>query len=214
MRLRNIKDAKKRIEESNYIIQHPEQFKGNYYKIFHNNNDINIEIGMGKGDFIIEMAKLYPEINFIGIEKFDSVLLRAVQKLEQQQISNLKLIRFDATEINNIFSKEIDTIYLNFSDPWPKPRHKHRRLTNERFLNKYSDIFKSNPHIIMKTDNRKLFEYSLISLVQNGYLIQNISLDLYKDEDKNNVPTEYEKKFHQLGQVIYKTDVYKTLHVK
>ena len=176
MRLKNIKGAKEKINKSNYIIQNPEEYKGKFKTLFQNNNPIHLEIGMGKGDFIIGMAVKYPNINFIGIEKFDSVILRATEKLEMFDLKNLKLIRFDATEIDNIFDKEIDTIYLNFSDPWPKNRHEGRRLTSEKFLNRYDLIFKENCHIIQKTDNRKLFEFSLKSYVDYNYKIRNISL--------------------------------------
>ncbi len=208
MRLKNVKGAKEIIEASNYIIKNPKDYKGKYSEIFKNKNEIHLEIGMGKGDFIIGMAKKYPNINFIGIEMFDSVMVRAVQKLDDIDLPNLKLIRFDATEIDDIFHKEIDTIYLNFSDPWPKNRHEHRRLTSERFLKRYDNIFKGKKHIIQKTDNRKLFEFSIISYVENGYKIKEISLNLHKD-NLENVETEYEKRFVSLGYPIYMIEVYK-----
>ena len=209
MRLKNVKGAKEIIESSPYLILNPEQYKGNYQKLFNNNNPIYIEIGMGKGDFIITNALKHPNINFIGIEKFDSVIVRAIQKLDNIKIPNLKLIRFDAVEIDKIFDKEIDLLYLNFSDPWPKERHAKRRLTSPIFLEKYNNIFKNNKKIIMKTDNRKLFEYSIITLTNYGYCIIDISLDLYKDDIKDNIPTEYEKRFNDLGYPIYKIDVEK-----
>lgn len=208
MRLKNIKGAKEKITLSPYIIQTPENYKGKYKNLFNNNNQIHLEIGMGKGDFIIEMAKKYPNINFIGIEKFDSVILRATQKLENINLPNLKLIRFDATEIENIFDKEIDTIYLNFSDPWPKNRHEDRRLTSKKFLERYDSIFKEKNHIIQKTDNRHLFEFSLKSFTNYNYKIKTISLNLHKDEI-DNVETEYEKKFVSLGYPIYMVEVEK-----
>lgn len=208
MRLKNVKGAKEIIEASNYIIKNPKDYKGKYSEIFKNKNEIHLEIGMGKGDFIIGMAKKYPNINFIGIEMFDSVMVRAVQKLDDIDLPNLKLIRFDATEIDDIFHKEIDTIYLNFSDPWPKNRHEHRRLTSERFLKRYDNIFNGKKHIIQKTDNRKLFEFSIISYVENGYKIKEISLNLHKD-NLENVETEYEKRFVSLGYPIYMIEVYK-----
>lgn len=120
MRLRKVKNAQNIIDESQYIIKKPEIYKGNYKNVFENDNPIYIEVGMGKGDFIIENALKNPEINFIGIEKFDSVMVRAVQKLEEYDIPNLKLIKIDALNIDNIFYKEISCLYLNFSDPWPK----------------------------------------------------------------------------------------------
>ena len=208
MRLKNIKGAKEKITLSPYIIQTPENYKGKYKNLFNNNNQIHLEIDMGKGDFIIEMAKKYPNINFIGIEKFDSVILRATQKLENINLPNLKLIRFDATEIENIFDKEIDTIYLNFSDPWPKNRHEDRRLTSKKFLERYDSIFKEKNHIIQKTDNRHLFEFSLKSFTNYNYKIKTISLNLHKDEI-DNVETEYEKKFVSLGYPIYMVEVEK-----
>lgn len=209
MRLRNVKGAKEIIDNSFYIIKNPIDYKGDYQKIFENNNPIHIEIGMGKGDFIIENAKKYPNINFIGIEKFDSVIVRAVQKLENEEIPNLKLIKIDANEIDDVFDKEISVIYLNFSDPWPKARHAKRRLSSEIFLNKYDSVFIDKKRIIMKTDNRKLFEYSIKSFTDYGYKIEDISLNLYEDDIKNNVPTEYETRFHNRGCLIYKVDVSK-----
>mgnify|MGYP000739902882 FL=1 len=209
MRLRNVKGAKEIIDNSSYIIKNPIDYKGDYQKIFENNNPIHIEIGMGKGDFIIENAKKYPNINFIGIEKFDSVIVRAVQKLENEEIPNLKLIKIDANEIDDVFDKEISVIYLNFSDPWPKARHAKRRLSSEIFLNKYDSVFIDKKRIIMKTDNRKLFEYSIKSFTDYGYKIEDISLNLYEDDIKNNVPTEYETRFHNRGCLIYKVDVSK-----
>lgn len=209
MRLRNVKGAKEIIDNSPYIIKNPNDYRGNYQKIFENNNPIHIEIGMGKGDFIIENAKKYPNINFIGIEKFDSVIVRAVQKLENEEIPNLKLIKIDANEIDDVFDKEISVIYLNFSDPWPKARHAKRRLSSEIFLNKYDSVFIDKKRIIMKTDNRKLFEYSIKSFTDYGYKIEDISLNLYEDDIKNNVPTEYETRFHNRGCLIYKVDVSK-----
>lgn len=203
MRLKKVKNAKEQIENSKYIVLEPFKYRGKYKNLFGNNNEIEIEIGMGKGNFIIEKAKKNPHLNYIGIEKFDSVIVRAVQKLENEQLSNLKLIRLDALDIDKVFNKEISKIYLNFSDPWPKIRHEHRRLTSKVFLDKYEQVFDGKKCIIQKTDNRKLFEYSLISFVQNNYKIEELSLDLYEDEVKDNVQTEYERRFVSLGQTIY-----------
>lgn len=208
MRLRNVKGASDKIENSSYIVKDYKDYKGKYKKLFNNNNPIHIEIGMGKGDFIINMAKTYPNINFIGIEKFDSVIVRALEKIDNE-IPNLKLIRMDAIEIEDVFYKEIDVIYLNFSDPWPKNRHEDRRLTSKKFLSRYDNLFSNDKVIIMKTDNRNLFEYSLISFVDYGYKIDYISLDLANSNDLNNIETEYEKKFKKLGMTIYKTIVKK-----
>lgn len=209
MRLRNVKGAKDIIEASNYIVLEPSKYKNKFSELFGNDNPIYIEIGMGKGQFIINNALKYPEINFIGIEKFDSVIVRAIQKLEDKNIPNLKLIRMDALGINEVFGSEIDRIYLNFSDPWPKDKHEHRRLTSSKFLEKYDLIFKGDKDIVMKTDNRKLFEYSVKSLTDYGYEINDISLDLYSDDYKDNIPTEYEDRFVKKGQAIYMISVNK-----
>ena len=208
MRLRNVKGASEIIENSPFIIKEYKEYKGKYKTLFNNDNPIHIEIGMGKGDFIIGMAKKYPEINFIGIEKFDSVIVRAIEKINEE-IPNLRLIRMDATEIEDVFEKEIDTLYLNFSDPWPKNRHSDRRLTSLKFLKRYDNIFENQKNIIMKTDNRKLFEFSLIEFNNYNYKFELISLDLYNDDLKDNVQTEYERKFHNLGFPIYKVIVKK-----
>lgn len=208
MRLKNVKGASEIIENSSYIIKNYKDYKGNYKDIFNNNNPIHIEIGMGKGDFIIGMAKMYPNINFIGIEKFDSVIVRAIEKIKDD-IPNLKLIRMDALEIEDVFDGEIDTIYLNFSDPWPKNRHAPRRLTSINFLKRYDNVFKGEKNIIMKTDNRKLFEFSLVEFSNYDYKIEEISLDLHADNIENNVETEYERKFKSLGFPIYKVVVKK-----
>ena len=210
MRLRNVKNAINIVNNSKYIITNTESYIGNYKKIFNNNNPINIEIGMGKGDFIIGMAQKYPNINFIGIEKYESVLVRAIEKLDNMDLPNLKLIRIDAIKIDEIFHKEINTIYLNFSDPWPKKRHAKRRLTSSIFLDLYDKIFISNPHIIQKTDNLILFASSIKSLSKYGYIFEEISLDL-ANEDIDNVITEYENKFMNKGIKINYLDAKKYL---
>ena len=199
LRLKNVKNASNNIKGSEYIILNPNDYKGKWNKLFGNQNPINIEIGMGKGDFIIEMAKKNPNVNFIGIEMFDSVMVRAVQKLENQNLDNLKLIRMDATYINDVFDREIDTIYLNFSDPWPKKRHEKRRLTSHEFLKRYDLIFKGSKNIIQKTDNIGLFAFSLQSLSTFGYVLNFVTLDLHQTKTEDNVMTEYEKKFVSNG---------------
>lgn len=208
MRLRNVKNAKEIVNNSEYIILEPNKHIGKYKEIFKNNNPIRIEIGMGKGDFIIGMAEKYPNINFIGIEKYESVMVRAIEKLENKNIKNLRLIRMDAITIDKVFNKEIDTIYLNFSDPWPKTRHSKRRLTSDIFLKLYDKIFISTPHIIQKTDNILLFASSIESLSKNGYTLEKVSLDL-KNTDIENVLTEYETKFMNMGVKINYLDAYK-----
>ena len=203
MRQRNVKNKKEIIDNSNYIIKDPYSFKEKWKKVFDNNNPIYIEIGMGKGDFILANAIKYPDINFIGIEKYDSIMALAIKKIDKYNLDNLKLIRMDAYDILNVFDSEIDKIYLNFSDPWPKPRHEKRRLTSKSFLLKYDEIFKNKCIIEMKTDNRELFEYSLISFNNNGYNIKEISLDLHNSNKLDNIESEYEIKFSKMNNVIY-----------
>lgn len=209
MRLRNDKRAKNILEESRYIILNPEENKGRWNSIFNNDKPIYIEIGMGKGDFIIGNAKKYPNINFIGIEMYDTVMSKAVKKAEKESLDNLRLIRMDARLIEEVFDHEIDLIYLNFSDPWPKNRNAKRRLTHERFLNRYENIFKDKKTIFMKTDNVHLFEFSLESLSEFGYKLRNISLDLHNSDYEDNIMTEYEKKFSEKGIKINRVEAYK-----
>ena len=201
MRLRKVKGAMEKVNESTYSIVNPLDYKGKFKELFENDNPIHLEIGTGKGDFLIGMAKNFPNINFIGVEKFESVLVRMVEKLEDEELPNLRVIRFDALNIDEVFDHEIDTLYLNFSDPWPKNKHAKRRLTSEIFLAKYDSIFKGIPHIIQKTDNVDLFAYSLVSLSVYGYTLKKVSLDLHK-EDMFNVETEYEHKFSSKGTKI------------
>ncbi len=198
MRLKNIKGASEKILLGKYFINNPSDYKGKWHKLFNNNNPIYIEIGMGKGNFIIKNALNNPNINYIGIEMYDSVILRAVEKTNDLELNNLYLIRMDARLIEDIFDKEIDLIYLNFSDPWPKDRHAKRRLTSPRFLERYDKIFKNRNIIIMKTDNNSLFEYSLETLKEHGYILFNVTRDLHKDKD-NIITTEYEDKFTSKG---------------
>lgn len=209
MRLKHVKGAKEKIENSDYVILKPKEYKGHFTQVFQNNAPIYIEIGMGKGNFIIENAKRYPEINFIGIEKFDSVLVRAIEKIELKPLPNLRFIRMDATEIEEIFDHEIERIYLNFSDPWPKKRHANRRLSSPIFLKRYETLFKNQITIEMKTDNRHLFEYSIKTFNEQGFHIEEISLNLHEDEIETNIETEYEQKFSSQGFPIYKIQVTK-----
>lgn len=197
MRLKHIKDADKIINRSTYIIENPEEYKGLWNKLFNNDNNIEIEIGTGKGKFIIEKALQNPNINFIGIEKYDSPLVSAVKKLEELDINNLRLICYDALTIDNVFDREISKIYLNFSDPWPKKRHTKRRLTSNRFLEKYDLIFKDTKRIEIKTDNDDLFNYSCESITKYGYKI------IEKDTNHiSDITTEYEDKFRSIGKNI------------
>ena len=209
MRLRNVRGAKEKIESSKYIVLNYKELKGNYKSLFGNDNPIHIEIGMGKGRFIVENAKKNPHINFIGIEKFDSVIVRAIEKIEEEDIPNLRLIRMDAQEIVEVFDKEIETIYLNFSDPWPKVRHAHRRLSSRKFLERYDSLFKGDKRIVMKTDNRHLFEFSVKEFTDYGYTIDNLCLDVYNEGIIDNIPTEYESKFSSKGFPIYLIEISK-----
>ena len=203
MRLRNVKGAKEKILSSRYNIDNPFDNINNWNKVFNNSNPIYIEIGMGKGKFIIENAINNPNINYIGIEKFDSVIVRAIEKVEELDIPNLKFIRMDATRIDEVFNKEIDKIYLNFSDPWPKDRHTKRRLTSPIFLEKYDKVFRDDNIIEMKTDNIDLFNYSVDSLKEYGYNIEYLTNDLHK-ENVDNIMTEYEERFSKLNIKINK----------
>ncbi len=209
MRLRNITGSREIIGESVFVVHEPERQKGNWRNIFGNNNPINIEIGMGKGRFLMDMAKVYPSINYIGIEKYSSVLLRAIQKMEreEQPLSNVRFIRMDAETIGNVFEmEEVDRIYLNFSDPWPKDRHAKRRLPSREFLARYDKILKKEGQLEFKTDNKDLFLFALEELEPAGWKAEKISYDLHRDKDmsEGNIMTEYEEKFSSIGNPIYK----------
>lgn len=210
MRLRNVKNAVNIVNESRYTIDYQslKEYRGRIKELFGNNNPICLEVGMGKGDFIIGMAEKYPNVNFIGIEKYESVLVRAVQKLEDKEMQNLKLVCMDAVFLDLVFDHEISTIFLNFSDPWPKNRHAKKRLTSENYLERYDEISVGNTHIIQKTDNIGLFAYSISSLSEYGYMIKKVSLDL-ANEDIETIETEYEKKFKSKGVRINYLDAVK-----
>ncbi len=209
LRLKNVRNASNIINASDYIVLDASQNKGKWNMIFNNNNPIDIEIGMGKGDFIIGMAKQNPNINYVGIEMYDSVIVRAVQKLEKECLPNLKLIRMDANDIDNVFDKEVNTIYLNFSDPWPKERHAKRRLTSHNLLSKYDKLFLGEKKIYQKTDNINLFAFSIESLSTYGYVLKKVTLDLYNNMIEGNVATEYEKRFNEKGVKICRLEAYK-----
>lgn len=198
MRIRNVGNAKEILESCPYCFL---DWKKVPKIIFENNNPIHIEIGMGKGQFLLEMAKTYPEVNFIGIERYDSIIARAIEKIGES-LPNLRIIRMDAKDLKELFTHKIDTIYLNFSDPWPKKRHAKRRLTSTDFLEVYDHISKKNPNIIMKTDNDLLFESSVMSLNSYGYVFDEIYLDITNSE-LFNIETEYEQKFKKKGQSIH-----------
>ncbi|MFW4370929.1 MAG: tRNA (guanosine(46)-N7)-methyltransferase TrmB [Spiroplasma sp. hy2] len=206
MRLRNKPWATEYIMENpTFAIQNPEYYKGQWGKmIFKNNNPLNIEIGSGKGDFIIALAKKYPNQNFLAIERYPSVLVLALKKIIAENLSNLKIIVFGAIFLLEIFApKEINKIYLNFSDPWPKMRHEKRRLTNKIYLDFYQIILQDNGEIHFKTDNDQLFTYSLESFKENNWKIVDYTTNLYQSQyAENNVPTEYERRFVKLGKNI------------
>ena len=208
MRLRNIPGSEEVLNNCSYVINEPKEHKGRWFDVFQNNNPIQIEIGMGKGKFIVEMAKKNPQINFVGIEKYSSVLLRAVQKLDMlEEISNLRFICFDAKEIDEIFDvEEITKIFLNFSDPWPKDRHSKRRLTSKEYLNRYEKIIEKYGILEFKTDNKILFDFSLEEYKESNWILLEVSFDLHHDLKMNtdNIMTEYEQKFSEMGNVIYK----------
>lgn len=209
MRLRNITGSREVIAASPYVVPEAdlEQCPGTWNRIFGNENPIRIEIGMGKGKFIHTMAKEHPEINFVGIEKYSSVLLRAIQKMEEDELPNLKFIRMDAEEIAKVFGRgEVDRIYLNFSDPWPKDRHAKRRLPSREFLARYNVILKKDGILEFKTDNRALFDFAVEELEPAGWRAEVITYDLHSDERlmQGNIMTEYEEKFSSMGNPICK----------
>ena len=203
MRLRKVKDADIKLAQNERdFVADPANYKGKWYEVFGNNNPIHIEIGMGKGQFLTELALRNPDINYIGIEKFTSVILRASEKLETVDVSNVRIINVDALNLNDFFEVgEVDRIYLNFSDPWPKNAHAKRRLTSNRFLPIYETILNKDGEIHFKTDNRLLFEFSLESLNNYGLILSNISLDLHKSDCPDNIMTEYEERFSQFGPI-------------
>ena len=198
MRLRNVKNAKEIVNNCSFVIHDAEKYKGHFNDLFNNGNPIELEIGMGKGEFIIDKALKNPSINYIGVEMYESVMCRAIEKMEKLELPNVRLLCIDAMLLGDIFDHEISKIYLNFSDPWPKKRHAKRRLTSDRFLNVYDNVFKDKCIIEQKTDNVGLFESSIVSLSMYGYVIEDISLDLHSTL-KENSETEYERKFVNQG---------------
>lgn len=212
MRLRNIKGAGEVIDANEFVIKNPEEYKGRWNQVFKNDHPIQIEIGMGKGQFIMELARQNPDINYIGVERYSSVLLRALQKHQETELTNLYFLCIDARTVEDIFAPgEIDKIYLNFSDPWPKDRHAKRRLTSREFLTRYDKILKEDGRLEFKTDNRGLFEFSLEETKEAGWKIQQHTFDLHKDQSMNagNIMTEYEEKFSSMGNPIHKMIIYR-----
>ena len=198
MRIRNVKNKEEILDNCSFLLNNPKEYKGKFKELFNNDNPIYLEIGMGKGQFIYQNAKKYKDINFIGIERFDSIMAKAILKMEK--LDNLILIKYDANLIDDLFGHEIDKIYLNFSDPWPKNRHENRRLTSKLFLEKYKNIFKDKERIEVRTDNRDFFLYSVESLGDMGYLLNDVSFN-YQSPDL--IMTEYESKFRGKGANIY-----------
>ena len=214
MRLRNVPGAREVMVENEYVFTEPEGMCGTWKEVFGNDNPIHIEIGMGKGTFITTLAGMNPDINYVGIEKYSSVLLRAVEKQDELQLPNLRFIRMDAENINEVFGKdEVDRIYLNFSDPWPKDRHAKRRLTSTRFLERYDNILTPEGRVMFKTDNKDLFDFSLEQVEEAGWILENHTYDLHHSEyNEGNVMTEYEEKFSAKGNPICRLVAYR--HVK
>ena len=208
MRLRNVPGAREVMIENQYVFTEPEGMNGTWHDIFGNSNPVHIEIGMGKGRFITELAGINPDINYVGIEKYSSVLLRAVEKQNELQLPNLRFIRMDAENICEVFNKgEVDKIYLNFSDPWPKDRHAKRRLTSRQLFERYGKILKDGGHVEFKTDNRMLFDFSVDEVKQaDGWSLEAVTYDLHNDKQMSagNVMTEYEERFSSQGNPICK----------
>lgn len=210
MRLRNIQGAKEVIANSSIVVQEPEKKKGHWGEVFAREQPVHIEVGMGKGRFLMDLARKHPDINYIGIEMYDSVLLRAVQKAKalEEPLENLYFIRMDARELPEVFEKgEVERIYLNFSDPWPKDRHAKRRLTSHEFLERYGKILPEGGTVEFKTDNRPLFDFSLEEIRNTpGWTLDAYTYDLHSDEKMNqgNIMTEYEEKFSSAGNPICK----------
>lgn len=207
MRLRNIPGADEAIADSPHCIQEPMAEKGRWHLIFGNDHPVHIEIGMGKGQFIMQLAKEHPDINYIGIERYSSVLLRALQKMEIEPLPNIRFLCMDASIITEVFDKEeVAKIYLNFSDPWPKERHAKRRLTSRQFFERYDKILAGNGVVEFKTDNDDLFAFSMEEVAEAGWTLDAHTFDLHHDPvlNEGNVMTEYEEKFSSLGHPIHK----------
>ena len=207
MRYNVIKDADKIISKSPYVVGNPTRYKNKWSDFFGNHNPIQLELGMGRGDFIINMAKKYPDVNFIGLELYASQMVMATDRLVREKLPNLRLINADARDLDKFFGKEIDTIYLTFSEPWPKRQDEKKRFTHINYLKIYDRVFKKDKHIIFKTDNKILFASALESLSSYWYIFDKVSLDLHHDERNiENVMTDFEKQYFKEGRAIYYID--------
>ncbi|MCT8137294.1 tRNA (guanosine(46)-N7)-methyltransferase TrmB [Anaerobacillus sp. CMMVII] len=208
MRLRNKPGATEELlQHPTIVIQNAETRKGKWHEIFGNNHPIHIEVGTGKGQFLTGMSELHPTINYIGVEKYDSVIISALERIQESGRQNFKLLNEDVNNLTSYFlTGEIDRVYINFTDPWPKNRHEKRRLTHEGFLKMYEEVLKKNGEIHFKTDNQALFEYSLHSFSKYGMILNNVSLDLHNSDIEGNIMTEYEEKFSRKGMRIYRCE--------
>ena len=208
MRVRNKPGALEKLASyPDYVIVNPQEHRGYWQQMFPQNQPLHIEVGSGKGRFINEMAKEHPEINYIGIEMNKNVLVTALDHLIKSDVPNLKLLHVDGRDLREYFADgEVDQLYLNFSDPWPKTKHEKRRLTYQTFLETFDTITKDNAEIHFKTDNRGLFEYSLSSFSKYGMTLERVWLDLHNSDFEGNIMTEYEEKFSSKGQVIYRVE--------
>ncbi len=206
MRLRNIPGAREEMLVNPFVIQSPAQYRGQWNALFGNKNPLHIEIGMGKGRFLTTLAMQNPDVNYLGIERYASVLIRAIEKQEELKLPNLRFICIDANEVENFFAEgEVDRIYLNFSDPWPKDRHAKRRLTSRQFLAHYRQVLAADGHLAFKTDNRGLFDFSVVEVQEAGWDLSDVTYDLHHSPyAEGNVLTEYEEKFSAMGNPIYR----------
>ena len=207
MRYNVVRNAHNIIESSLYLVKNPSEYKDNWQNVFGNKNPICLELGMGRGSFIIEMAKKHKNINFIGLELDDNQIATALKNVSKENLSNLVMINANAEDLVSLFGKEIDTIYLNFSEPWPKRQDEKKRFTHLNYLKIYDRVFKKDKHIILKTDNKILFASSLESLSAYWYVFNKVSLDLHHDERGiENVMTDFEKQYFKEGRSIYYID--------
>ncbi len=208
MRMRKKKNLDARWERcARYLVEKPEDMKGKWQEVFGNNNEIHLEIGCGKGGFITGMAKKYPDVNFIAVEKVRDVMVMAMEKASAAELENVVFMDMDAEKIEGVFEKgEVSRIYLNFSDPWKKNKQAKRRLTHKRFLDRYKNVLPEGGYVWFKTDNRALFEFSLNSFAEEDFKMRNISLDLHNSKFEDNVMTEYETRFSEMGMPIYRVE--------